>query len=209
MKQSFGPRLHVNVCIVVLLVLSIAAPVRAVPSEAAPTAARAAPASLDWRPCEGEPAESRSRCAQIAVPIDWENPDSAQVNVQFARLSAAKPEQRIGVLFFNPGGPGGSAADIAAKPEFGEFFFPPQLRDRFDIVGIDPRGIGRSQQIRCSGAPHQPWVSRFPADANQATELERSNAQFGDSCIQGSGELARHLDTVSAAKDLDAVRRAR
>ncbi len=208
MKISLRLRISLALCTTALTIASVAMPAGAQERKVPPAAVSADSAPLSWRACEGAPTVSASRCAEIAVPLDWHAPGSTRVNLRFARLSAAKPTERIGALFFNPGGPGGSAADIAANPEFAKFYFPPQLRDRFDIVGVDPRGIGRSEQIRCTDPPHQPQVTRFPTEPNEVIALERGNAEFGKSCIEGSGKLARHLDTVSAARDLDAVRAA-
>ncbi|MFB9430357.1 alpha/beta hydrolase [Streptoalloteichus tenebrarius] len=141
------------------------------------------------------------------MPTDWSTVDGSRVNLRVAMAPAARPEQRIGVLLFNPGGPGASAADLLTNPEYFAEYFPSELRDRFDIVGVDPRGVGGSQALTCSLPPDDPAVTRFPADARQAGQLMAANARLAKSCVDGSGPLVGHVDTESVARDLDHVRR--
>ncbi|MQA11708.1 MAG: alpha/beta fold hydrolase [Pseudonocardiaceae bacterium] len=159
-----------------------------------------------WRPCAEAPASYPARCATFAVPVDWNNPAAGTLNLRVARLPAARQDQRIGTLMFNPGGPGGPAASIVADPDAVRAYFPREIRDRFDIVGVDPRGVGGSQALRCGARPHQPEVSRFPRDAGAAAELAVRNARFAASCERDSGSLVTNVDTESVARDLDAVR---
>jgi pimeloyl-ACP methyl ester carboxylesterase len=109
---------------------------------------------------------------------------------------------------FNPGGPGAGAADIVARSDWASFFFPPQLLDRFDIVGMDPRGVPGSTPVSCTRPAHDPAVSRFPRTPAGVRRLTRANASFARSCRDATGPLAARLDTVSVARDFDAVRAA-
>ena len=63
------------------------------------------------------------------------------------RLPAADPEDKIGSIFLNPGGPGGSGVDFVLG--IGPLLFTPQVRASFDLVGFDPRGIVRSSPLIC------------------------------------------------------------
>src|SRR5688500_19014565 len=75
---------------------------------------------LEWHPCPvpstgtatpapaAAGAPSGLACASVAVPLDYADPAGPQITVGLARLPARHPEQRIGSLVFNPGGPGGS-----------------------------------------------------------------------------------------------------
>src|SRR3954454_11989778 len=104
----------------------------------------ARPNGLTWTACAEEPAAD---CATLRVPVDWSDPYGARIDVAVARRPAADPARRIGVLVVNPGGPGESGVDFAyGAPAY----FSPGLLRRFDIVGFDPRGVGRSHPVRCS-----------------------------------------------------------
>ncbi len=69
---------------------------------------------IDWQPC-GEGLEA-FLCATVEVPTDHDEPDGATTSIALTKLPAAgAPEQRIGTLFTNPGGPGGSGVDFVQQ----------------------------------------------------------------------------------------------
>lgn len=171
------------------------------------SAVSGAESGIDWTSCPDTPADSAVRCGQVSVPVDWSRPgESERLRLRVARLPAAKPDQRIGTLVFNPGGPGGAAASIVSNRQGLEAYFPRSIRDRFDIVGIDPRGVGGSRMLRCGQPAHDPSVTRFPGGDAQTRALAAHNKRFAASCRAGSGELVSHVDTESVARDFDAVR---
>ena len=160
--------------------------------------ASAAPA---WSPCqEGKPGE----CATVQVPVDWSNPKGEKLNVAIGRLRATEPEHRIGVLFVAPGGPGGSGIDLFVlgtnKLTTGE------LRKRFDVVTWDQRGVGRSNEVKCSAEVLSRRPGDFPANEQQYRNLLAYNAELGADCRKHTGPLFDHLDTGNVVRDLDAVR---
>ena len=170
--------------------LSVAAVVGgSVPASAAPTTTE----SIAWAACTGAPADYAGRCGQLAVP---------GASVRVARLPAAVPAKRIGVLMFNPGGPGASAADIVANPEWATYYFPQEILDRFDVVGVDGRGVGGTNPVTCTRPPADPETTRFPVTVSQTVKLVGKNLAFGMSC----GTARR--DTAVVADDMDAVRTA-
>ncbi|SHE66945.1 alpha/beta fold hydrolase [Streptoalloteichus hindustanus] len=162
---------------------------------------------LRWERCANTAEDNPLRCARVAAPVDWSAPrGSATVSLMVARLPATKPDRRIGTLFFNPGGPGGAAASMLAYPSVAAAYFPAELRERFDIIGMDPRGVGASQFLKCENSAHDPSQTRFPTTVPDAARLAAANARFGASCLRGTGPLASHLDTASVARDMDLVR---
>jgi pimeloyl-ACP methyl ester carboxylesterase len=163
--------------------------------------------TVDWRTCPGAPADYPVRCAIVTVPLDWTN-GQGRVNLRVARLSAAGPAKRIGTLMFNPGGPGTGAVGYLSRPEYANQYFGKSILDRFDVVAVDPRGVGGSQGIDCALPANDPAMDRFPGDVAGVRVLTEANAAFAKSCRERSGPLAEHLDTVSVARDLDAVRAA-
>lgn len=169
------------------------------PVLAAPPAPAAAP-GIAWQPC----AEDRTaECGTLSLPVDWDRPDGDRFTLHLARRAATDPAARIGSLVFGPGGPGDSGVRRIIRNDR----FSDDLRRRFDIVSFDPRGIGRSNPVLCSAAllDRQPQVisdqARF--DATLA-----DNALLREDCRQRTGPLFDHVDTRSAARDLEAVRAA-
>ena len=107
---------------------------------AEPELAASANGQIEWSQCtQIEVLE----CGALAVPADYRNPEAGEIRIELIMHPATSPEQRIGYLFVNPGGPGGSGVQFAAGAAFGEF--PGEIIERFDIVGPDPRGVGWSQ----------------------------------------------------------------
>lgn len=158
--------------------------------------------AIDWRTCPEAPKDHPVRCATVRVPADWST-GRGQVTLRIARLSAADEAKRVGVLMFNPGGPGSGAVGYLTQPQYADQYIGKSLMERFDVVGIDPRGVAGSEPIQCSEPAHDPAVDRFPSDAEGVRDLMAANVAFAESC---HGTSAEHLDTMSVAHDMDAVR---
>jgi pimeloyl-ACP methyl ester carboxylesterase len=175
------------------------------------TAAVAAPdqraQSLSWTACPfpGSPAELQ--CASIRVPVDYAHPrgPAATVTVDRLRATGAHP---VGSLFFDPGGPGGSGTQMVYGESRGAHLFSAATREHFDLIGVDPRGVGLSSPVRCDPAQLNRQVPVFPKNATQFRQLVERNQALGRSCRRLTGPLLEHVDTVSAARDLELLRRA-
>ncbi|HEV8555117.1 MAG TPA: alpha/beta hydrolase [Actinophytocola sp.] len=164
--------------------------------------------AIHWAPCPG-PAQPGAECATVGVPLDPTRPGAGTISLALARLPALDPASRIGALLLNPGGPGGSGVGAVAydpalsqAPEFAT------VRQRFDIVGFDPRGVGASTPIACRSALHDPAVRPFPRTPAEFAALVRFNRQAGDGCRAATGPLIDHVDTLSVVADVEAIRRA-
>jgi pimeloyl-ACP methyl ester carboxylesterase len=128
------------------------------------------------------------------------------------RLPALDPDERIGSLFLNPGGPGGSGVDFAvfAAP----FLYSPELRSRFDLVGFDPRGVARSTALKCFGNLNQAVsifqapVIAFPKDAAEAEAWFGNDQRLADACAKRGNKVLDHMSTGNVARDLDLLRQA-
>jgi len=136
------------------------------PYAESPAQAQDAPVpAIAWKVC---PENAKVQCGTFRVPADWANPAGPTVMLTVARRPATDPAQRIGALFVNPGGPGGSAVDFTFDAPT---FFTEQLRKHFDIVGLDPRGVGRSTPVLCSqdliDARPTPLIEPEPALQNR------------------------------------------
>jgi pimeloyl-ACP methyl ester carboxylesterase len=155
---------------------------------------------VDWKPCPDAPTV---QCGTLQVPLDWSKPKGERVPIAVARRPADNPAARIGTLFYNPGGPGaGAARNVVAA----DTFFSATLRARFDLVGMDPRGMGNSVQVRCGLNLFRPDSTLFPRSEEQFQLMVRHNREYGESCLQQTGALMRNMDTRTVARDHEALR---
>ncbi|GII88727.1 peptidase [Sphaerisporangium siamense] len=171
------------------------------PARATPTAPAAASGEIAWTPCPRNPA---AECGTLTVPVDWEDPGGPTFKLAVARLKATDPAARIGTLLFNLGGPGVSGVTYT---QFGNTFSP-EVQRRFDVVGFDPRGVEGSSPVKCS----LPILTQFPDPLikNQAefdSWLDYST-RFRADCRARTGPVFDHVDSVSVARDMDAIRAA-
>jgi pimeloyl-ACP methyl ester carboxylesterase len=152
-------------------------------------------------------------CATAGVPLDYDRPNGPAVQLAVVRIPARDPARRIGSLFLNPGGPGGSGVDFALFfGPFAELFWGAEVRDRFDIVGFDPRGVGRSTALRCFGNLRQSTAvfAPFPFPLTPAEEaiVAAGDRLLADQCAQRGNKIAEHMSTANVARDLDRLRAA-
>ena len=170
------------------------------------TAPGAVAKGLDWGPC----GESGAQCATAAVPRDYDKPHGAKLHLDVARSPATGPGKKIGSLFVNLGGPGAPAAIYMEI--FGADFFP-VLNERFDIIGMDPRGTGEpggKNSVGCDvnqetdGIYSQPFPTPFTVDKRA---LVRKDLRYIARCLARSEPgLLQHASTADVARDLETVR---
>jgi hypothetical protein len=128
--------------IVATIIAGLVPIVLAVPT-AIPAPAAAAPVpQLQWTDCGGG-----FQCATARVPLDYDRPGGAQISLALIRLPAGEPAHKLGSVFLNPGGPGGSEVEFVR--DAGPVLFSEQVRARFGLVGFDPRGVIGSTALRC------------------------------------------------------------
>lgn len=184
------------------VVLSLTAPLTA-------TAATAgAPAPLDWATCEGSGLDPRQQCATLEVPMDYANPNGAKISVAVSRIPSEKPQARRGALLLIPGGPGGSSLN---NPSGKGQRLPQEVRDAYDLIGFDPRGLGRSTPVTCGLAYGDLATSKlrpWPAPDGSITENMATAQRMSDACARNGGELIRHISTANNARDIDRIRAA-
>jgi pimeloyl-ACP methyl ester carboxylesterase len=153
---------------------------------------------LDWSPCFGD-----AECAELDVPVDYAVPQGNTLTLSIARVPASG--DRIGALFVNPGGPGGTATDFAAGIAFS---LPDEVTEHFDIVGVDPRGLG-SSDIDCGGDMAELYGVDYSIDSPEdTTALLSVSQEYVAGCQAAAGDLLPHLGTEEVARDIDAVRAA-
>jgi pimeloyl-ACP methyl ester carboxylesterase len=158
---------------------------------------------IDWQPCESN---GDHDCGLLTVPIDYAEPQGETVELALLRVPARG--SRVGSLVVNPGGPGARGTTYAAAG--GQVFRQPLL-DGFDIVGFDPRGVGRSAPVDClSDAELDAYLSGDPTPdtAEEQAAYRTSVLSLGEKCVAGSGPVVGHVTTVEAARDMDVLRSA-
>ncbi|KGN38134.1 alpha/beta hydrolase [Knoellia subterranea] len=155
---------------------------------------------LTWERCDG------GQCTKLTVPLDYSKPDGDTIQISVLRVPARKQSQRIGSLVVNPGGPGGSGVDYARAADF---IVGSAVRQRFDVVGFDPRGVGRSAPIDClSDSELDTFLGgeQTPDDAAEEQAFADNAKNFAEKCGANAGPLLGHVSTVDAAKDMDILR---
>jgi pimeloyl-ACP methyl ester carboxylesterase len=196
--------------VAILPVLALLAPLLALPpAAAAPVGAAAAAAPtvprLRWADCG-----DGFQCATAKVPLDYDHPTAQRISLSLIRLPAGDPAHKIGSLFLNPGGPGGSGVDFVRAA--GSFLFSDEVRSRFDLVGFDPRGIIGSTPLRCFDTFDQSLAATapFPFPVTRAEEQTwiGFDRQLAAACAQHGGAIQNHMATADVARDLDLLRRA-
>jgi pimeloyl-ACP methyl ester carboxylesterase len=161
---------------------------------------------LGWYKCY-----DYAECATVKLPLDYDQPRGAQTEIAVLRVKAKDQSHKIGSLFVNPGGPGGSATDLAlAAP----YFLSDSLLQRFDVVGVDPRGIGASANVRCfktvkdQTAVYDLLNVPFPLTRAEEQTYVKGSKLLGKACSTTGRPLAGAMSTAEVARDMDVMRRA-
>jgi pimeloyl-ACP methyl ester carboxylesterase len=172
---------------------------------------------IDWNDCStqidpiiaGRPGADRDlafQCGTTTVPVSYDDPDAGTLQLFLVKATLAGQTDRIGSLVVNPGGPGQSATDAAIQSAL---TLPADVLSRFDVVGIDPRGVGLSTPVECISAQQKDEL--FAADP-RATDAASLETAFGrvDALAEGCAEKYKAalgaFDTVDSARDMDLVR---
>ncbi len=154
--------------------------------------------TLDWRPCDGSDG-SEVECADMEVPLDWDEPQGRQITLALARRPATG--ERIGSLVMNPGGPGASGVDSIERGPFS-----PAVHERYDVVSWDPRGVGDSTALSCNDVDSFLALDPSPNTEADRQTLQDSAALVAENCERTDGVLLPHLGTDAAVQDLEAIR---
>ena len=143
---------------------------------------------------------------RIRVPLDWDRPNGRTISLALIRHLASKPDERIGTLFINPGGPGDTGVGLVQRR--------PRRIDafgggRFDVVSWDPRGTNASTRVRCFRSQRSEarfWAGASIPATKAASEPSRARPPLGRRCGEVSGWLLPHISTADTARDLDHLR---
>jgi pimeloyl-ACP methyl ester carboxylesterase len=141
------------------------------------------------------------------VPLDWADPTGEQIELSVIRYPATKPDQRVGSMFFNPGGPGDTGVGLVRESG-------PDLSawgdGRFDIVSWDPRGTNASSPVNCFRTDDEAaafWKDvAVPFTDEESAAYQRKMVDLAKRCGDVMGPLLSHISTADTARDLDRLR---
>lgn len=164
--------------------------------------------TIKWANCStNDP--PRLQCGQMTVPIDYGKPQGGSMTLHMARLkSTSKGNAPLGSLLINLGGPGAPTAALVKDIAQGEKLFSDELIANYDIIGLDPRGVGESYPIKCDPNMWNERANLFPTTEEEYEKLLDHNKAFGESCAKLTGNLFNHLDTAHVVEDFELFRRA-
>ncbi|OSY48665.1 alpha/beta hydrolase [Streptomyces fradiae] len=203
-------RSSVGRSLALLAVIGLGASLTTVPA----TAEETSTPQVKWGQCPdhvvAEAAPTVLHCAHVPVPLDYARPEGEQIDLTISRLAATDPDKRRGILMLNPGGPGGSGLALSAL--LVAQGLPSSVTDRYDLIGMDTRGIGHSTPVSCGFTTDSPYYANIPpyavddaAVTAQAKVAEQAAKQCADN--DDDGRL-RHITTANTARDLDRIRAA-
>ena len=154
---------------------------------------------LEWSECNKD-----FECSYFSVPIDYTNPADGAMRISVIRKLATGSAQ--GSLVLNPGGPGGSGIEYTT---YVEYVVSATLRENFDIVGFDPRGVGQSTPVECLNDEQTEEYIALDGSPDDQIEIDQAQEMaelFGQTCATNSPDTYKFLDTVSATRDIDILR---
>ncbi|MFD5202611.1 alpha/beta hydrolase [Streptomyces sp. NPDC058375] len=184
----------------------------AVPGTSAATAdtVRTSPQAVRWGPCPEGVSSSRLECSTLDVPLDYRHPDGRRIEIAISRLASDSPSKRRGVLLTDPGGPGGAGLDHSAV--LAASGLPREVLDSYDVIGFDPRGVGRSTPVTCDLTREQQYRGNFAPYAHTAADVAREAGYartIAKQCATSrTAWMLPHVTTANTARDMDRIRAA-
>lgn len=146
------------------------------------------------------------QCGFIGVPVDYSKPQGAVARLAMIRFPATK--DKIGSLVINPGGPGESGIETAVGLVSS---LPRQVREQFDLVGFDPRGVASSRPaVWCNSDKENDRLralNQVDYSPEGVARIESETKEYVARCLEKTGkEFLANVGTVNVARDLDAIR---
>ncbi|MFF2923177.1 alpha/beta hydrolase [Streptomyces celluloflavus] len=164
---------------------------------------------IDWRSCVLGPDDAPgrelekagARCADVTVPLDYTDPKGRTLTVAISRIKATDTRHRVGPLLLNPGGPGGSGLAVPA-------LIRPAMKEAgalYDLVGMDPRFVGRSNALDCGWSVGPSFRSAGPDRASFERQVAFQKG-LADKCRATNGKVLPYITTRNTARDMDVIR---
>ncbi|MEU7179755.1 alpha/beta hydrolase [Streptomyces celluloflavus] len=154
-----------------------------------------------WQRCDAKN-PATFQCATLKVPLDYSDPGGKKIDIAISRLKASSATERRGVLLLNPGGPGGQGLDLPVAPELA---LPKEVKNQYDLIGFDPRGVGQSSPVSCGLTDDEQNYERPYKAETFAKDVERART-VAAKCEAKQGDKLRHITTRNTARDMDVIR---
>jgi pimeloyl-ACP methyl ester carboxylesterase len=159
--------------------------------------------TLDWKTCS-----KTFQCTDVRAPLDWSDPGKGEISLAIIRARATSGHA-IGSLLMDPGGPGVSG--VAFLRDSLAFAVDKKVRADYDVIGIDPRGVGDSTAVKCYNAAGMDSYLFDIVPAQRGSDawtraLKDENRAFGEACNANSHGILPYITTPNAARDLDLLR---
>ncbi|MFE3191795.1 alpha/beta fold hydrolase [Nocardia sp. NPDC059240] len=186
-----------------LLTAAVALPAGPANADAAALPDRFTQQTLDWKPCDDAVLDpAGALCAGVLVPLDYSNPGGRTLTIAISRFAATDPARRRGILMTNPGGPGGAGLRMPANYLTN---LSDDVRAQYDIIGMDPRGIGRSEKVDCT-IPIPTMLFSAGFDLFGFARDTTVAAGLATACVGTDPVKARQITTRNTARDMDLIR---
>ncbi|WP_030245725.1 alpha/beta fold hydrolase [Streptomyces sp. NRRL S-350] len=195
-----SPHTHFRRVLTAALAATAALATPAVAAPAQPPSAR-----ISWTACT-DAEFAGMQCGTLQVPVDHAHPRADRLTLALVRRPAEDPTHRQGTLLLNDGAGGSSIEQLRLAMRIGFPSFAGAMSRNFDLVAVDPRGVGRSTPIRCSTLQKPAGITHVPQDHAQFDALVAHNRAFAQDCLRANGPLVAHTDLTSTARDFEAVR---
>ncbi|MER7764999.1 alpha/beta hydrolase [Streptomyces sp. NPDC097619] len=167
---------------------------------------------LDWQPCEKPGGPAGQECATLSVPLDHADPTGPRIEVAVSRIRAARlagaTRAPLGTLLVIPGGPGGSG--VQRLTQKGDRLRA-TLGDAYDLVAMDPRGVGGSTTASCGLDPEDRrllTLRSWPGPGGEVAENHARSRRTAEACARNGGAVLRSFTTANQVRDLDLLRAA-
>ncbi|MGW4409716.1 alpha/beta hydrolase [Nonomuraea sp. NPDC004702] len=204
-------RLVPAIALTALIALSVAVAPPAGADAGAPAATGGKPPALDWKRCSLGPDDAvgrqldqaGARCAELAVPLDHSRPGGRAIKLALSRIPATDRAHRLGALVLNSGGPGESTLGMPLRTRAAM----KDVAARYDVIGLDPRFVGRSTPLDC-GWPIGLWLRSAGSTRARFDHQVAVQRDLAERCAQRHADVLPYANTRDTARDIDLVRRA-
>ena len=167
--------------------------------------AKPVPPIVEWSTCPSNISTSL-KCTDISVPLDYEDPTSEEVSLKLVKLPAKAEGDRKGAIVWQLGGPGQTTTDLLVNTASNVSDVFGELRNHFDIITAEPRGISFNHAVKCDPSFGQRKPPYFPRSEEEYHEMTEYFGDMGTSCANLTGKIIHHMDTRTQARDLEKVR---
>jgi pimeloyl-ACP methyl ester carboxylesterase len=172
-----------------------------------PTAATEEPPAIRWHHCQLNAADAEgaeldragAECGELKVPLDYSRPNGPEISIAMSRLKATG--DRIGTMVLNDGGPGGPGLSMPLRLRV----TMKEAGSRYDLIGLDPRFVGRSTPVDCK-LPVAGWPWSGGSDRSSFLRSTRLQADIAARCGKNAGSVLQYVNTRNTARDIDQVR---